>query len=125
MAKSTKNVTVQQDDPTQPAISEEVSETKTKIVQGKAPVPEALQGTEFKPYKSGSKEAWILSRLFTDGVTIPELVEWYSSQGWEVGNNTNNLGQFFSNIKKRLEKGKTGYTVISREGRRFAEKIAN
>ena len=108
------------ENPEAPAITEDDQAVVSKFAE----TPEPLLETSFKPYKAGSKEARLLISMFQDGITLDEMFEWYSREGWIKGQNKSNLNQYFSNIRKRLEG--TGFNVVTKDGgRKFVEKIAN
>ena len=77
-------------------------------------------GRPFKGYRSGSKYDQVFQMLLDGGVSIPELLEWYTKNDWTKGANKNNVQVYIGTIRKHL--APYGLVVGKKDNRHFLDK---
>ena len=77
-------------------------------------------GRPFKGYREGTKYDQVFQMLLNGGVTIPELLEWYSKNEWTKGANKNNVQVYIGTIRKHL--APYGLVVGKKDNRHFLDK---
>ena len=77
-------------------------------------------GRPFKGYREGTKYDQVFQMLLNGGVTIPELLEWYSKNEWSKGANKNNVQVYIGTIRKHL--APYGLVVGKKDNRHFLDK---